>query len=249
MSYCFPNALGLRHHSSPTLKRTVVSHLRLLYTQLIHAEVSSIYPERELAYLALVSSKDADDGAKEGVLGRELSSGSTDATLVDEPGPLAPPASDQQPQTGSVTPPTQLQKAESASSILGKRHYTESGDFTRAPLAGRDPNRDTSPSLPPRAQTMPIPETDKETSRPRRRTLTQDMQSDSIAVFGPEPAPAPNGDLTEETAERSDEPSGNDRKAAGQPPPLPPRKRPQQPAPQSSYMMFGAIDRNFWVLV
>jgi ubiquitin carboxyl-terminal hydrolase 25/28 len=248
----------------------VVSHLRLLYTQLIHAEVPAIYPERELAYLALVSSKDADEAARESGGGLGLSSTSTDATLVDEPAPLAQsPAEEPSATAAAVTASSRsLSKTStSSSSVLGKRHFTESGDghmdvddasATRPPLAGRDLNRqdkslddgDTaavSSSTPVCAQTMPIPDSEKEPpSRPRRRTVTQTLmqtESDVITTATGSESQENKGDNKAIVADvQSSEPSDN-QKAGQPPPPLPPRRRPSETAPQSSYMMFGT--RNF----
>jgi hypothetical protein len=263
----FLNRMAQRSLSSLT---AVVSHLHLLYTQLIHAEVPAIYPERELAYLALVSSKDADEAAKEGGGSVGMLCANTDATLVDEPLILASPScGDGNPNdsTALISPSGALSKTSTSPSVLGKRNFAERGDghmdvddllATRPPLAGRDPNRqdvskdDGDPAVssrPLRAQTTPVPDSERESiSRPRRRTVTQALlqsESDNVPL-----SPGSQQDEGEDKAPSAEEDAGRkllvqtsvspEKPKPNQPPPLPPRQRPPEPVPQPSYMMFGA---------
>lgn len=88
---------------------------------MIHSRTTAVTPERDLAYLALVSSREDETAQADAEPSTTLaSSNSTDATLVDEPGFIGP---------ALRTMPVEVEtpNAPSPSSVLGKRK-SESGD-------------------------------------------------------------------------------------------------------------------------
>ncbi|CAH7670145.1 ubiquitin carboxyl-terminal hydrolase [Phakopsora pachyrhizi] len=105
--------VGGRVVSVPEILRSkqFASKLQGLFYEMIHTPLSAVTPERELAFLALVLSKDESPTVLPS--NNQDSSASTDATLVDERPSFIGPAYN----TATSSPPTVVP----SSTVLGKR--------------------------------------------------------------------------------------------------------------------------------
>ncbi|KAI9610046.1 hypothetical protein H4Q26_007040 [Puccinia striiformis f. sp. tritici PST-130] len=103
------------------------SQLQGLFREMISTRSSAVTPERELAFLALVLSKDESpinvSNGTENSNGNHNSSASTDATLVDEQPVILGPIYNPSPPS----PSTNLISTASSSTVLGKRKSESSG--------------------------------------------------------------------------------------------------------------------------
>lgn len=116
------------------LLATVIAHLSTLYNNLIHAADSSIRPEKELAYLALVTSQDEQEEQQQQSPG--------DAQQL----PSIPEAStSQQP----VTSPMEIDGAGSAEHVVNK-------PLVQEPAALADGDTDMAQPDPPQAESQPM---------------------------------------------------------------------------------------------
>ncbi|WAR55733.1 hypothetical protein PtB15_6B476 [Puccinia triticina] len=200
------------------------SQLRGLFQEMISTPLSAVTPERELAFLALVLSKDESPmsvAATTTTNANHNSSASTDATLVDDqPVVLGP--------TFNATPSPPVHVASAGSStVLGKRKSESSGSDD-GHSTGRTPMEVDSVA----AAAAAVP-AEKELVGPIQ-DLAMAASSPQVPVDEPEPPPPAKTaipvviDLTDES---------------NPPPPLPPRpncsNRSVAAIESGSHMMFG----------
>lgn len=224
------------------MSHPVVVQLSGLFSNMIYAPSAAVTPERELAYLALVSSRaEEDDEAAHGgavstqnepgsSLGASALSSGTDATLVDEPGPIAspvdmdetsqPPALDATAaQTGTSNQPAVM------SSPLG------SGAFVAAESTAVDP----ATSEPPASVAVT-----RETSE---GPVESTALSSTVLPDGAEHGAALEPEDVVMASTEESEPKSRAIAPGTNPPPLPPRPKlpaANAPARQNSLMQFGA---------
>ncbi|PLW54729.1 hypothetical protein PCANC_03669 [Puccinia coronata f. sp. avenae] len=200
------------------------SQLQALFREMISTPLSAVTPERELAFLALVLSKDESpmNAPAATTNANHNSSASTDATLVDEqPVMLAPAAN----ATPSPSPPAHIASAGS-STVLGKRKSESSGSDDGHSTGRNQMDVDSA---------HPLAATDKEPAAPVKDLVMADA-SPAVPSSDPEPAASKAGsapfviDLTDDSAHPP------------APPPLPPRpnrSRSMAAIESGSHMMFG----------
>jgi ubiquitin carboxyl-terminal hydrolase 25/28 len=191
---------------------------------MISTPLSAVTPERELAFLALVLSKDESpmNAPAATTNANHNSSASTDATLVDEqPVMLAPAAN----ATPSPSPPAHIASAGS-STVLGKRKSESSGSDDGHSTGRNQMDVDSA---------HPLAATDKEPAAPVKDLVMADA-SPAVPSSDPEPAASKAAsapfviDLTDDSAHPP------------APPPLPPRpnrSRSMAAIESGSHMMFG----------
>lgn len=183
------------------------------------SQENAVRPEKELAYLALVTA--ADEVNKDPP--SDMPSGGTDSTLVnDEPMELDNDLTQTTPEAGK--------------SVLGKRS-TEERDLPEAPVTQAVGDENTSTDTPTSAPTSkPVPLSPSENQRqikPLRAASHNGVQSPS-AVEQPAPLELETAGGTAESAVVIDSEMAPD--IGPMPPPLPPR---QHRPSMTSDMMFG----------
>ncbi|MBW0461494.1 hypothetical protein O181_001209 [Austropuccinia psidii MF-1] len=114
--------VGGRIVSTPEIIRSkqFASQLQGLFHEMIHTPLSAVTPERELAFLALVLSKDESPSVLP-LSNNHDSSASTDATLVDERLVMIGPVFNPLPSSPVIT------HSAASSTVLGKRKSESSG--------------------------------------------------------------------------------------------------------------------------
>lgn len=148
--WVLPRILALGTFTKPWITLSVAILLQGLFSQLIHSHTSAVTPETELAYLALVPSKEEPAPKVESA-----------AIIVDAHPPAMDVSSAESPALSSS------ERDKSPASVLGKRTsehldgdstlaeidldpmVIDSQQSTRSPLGERDPNKAdvTSPSV------------------------------------------------------------------------------------------------------
>lgn len=200
----------------------VASQLQGLFREMISTPLSAVTPERELAFLALVLSKDESPMSVPTTTtnANHNSSASTDATLVDDQPVILGPTFHATP-----SPPANVASAGS-STVLGKRKSESSGS---------DDGHSTSRNLMD-VDSVPIATADKELIGPTK-DLAMAGSSPILPASEPDPPPPPKAtapliiDLTDD--------SNN---PPPPPPPLPPRPNRSKSVTaieSGSHMMFG----------
>ncbi|CAH7683133.1 ubiquitin carboxyl-terminal hydrolase, partial [Phakopsora pachyrhizi] len=214
--------VGGRVVSVPEILRSkqFASKLQGLFYEMIHTPLSAVTPERELAFLALVLSKDESPTVLPS--NNQDSSASTDATLVDERPSFIGPAYN----TATSSPPTVVP----SSTVLGKRksESISSDDGNHALKSSTEPKTELADvkkqaALEGEAEHGMIDDEDVKMAIDSKPTLAENRVEDSQ----PEVLKSMVIDLTEE-------PTG--------PPPLPPRpakNRSLAVTDSGSHMMFG----------
>ncbi|KPV77985.1 uncharacterized protein RHOBADRAFT_50509 [Rhodotorula graminis WP1] len=132
--------VGGRLVSLAEVKRSkrFVALLQNLYQQLIHSSISAVTPETELAYLALVPSREEAEAA---------TAPAATATLTEEPEPLVLADSDK-----PAEPSASTGVRSPSSSVLGKRKVGEEGAASPPSMSGMQLDSQQSPlSSPPLA--------------------------------------------------------------------------------------------------
>ncbi|KAA1097497.1 ubiquitin-specific protease ubp2 [Puccinia graminis f. sp. tritici] len=197
------------------------SQLQGLFREMISTPLSAVTPERELAFLALVLSKDESPMSVPTTTtnANHNSSASTDATLVDDQPVILGPTFNATP-----SPPANVASAGS-STVLGKRKSESSGS---------DDGHSTSRNLMD-VDSVPPATADKELIGPTK-DLAMAGSSPILPTSEPDPPPPPKAtapliiDLTDD----SNNPPP--------PPPLPPRPNRSKSVTaieSGSHMMFG----------
>lgn len=195
----------------------VASQLQGLFREMISTPLSAVTPERELAFLALVLSKDESpiNVPATTTNANHNSSASTDATLVDDQPLLLGPTYNPTP-----SPPAHVASGGS-STVLGKRKSESSGSDDGHSTGHNQMDLDTATTH----------TSDKAPVEPTKDLVMADK---SPAVSSSQPGPAPKAaspfviDLTDDSF--------------NPPPPLPPRpnrRRSLAAIESGSHMMFG----------
>ncbi|BGP36249.1 ubiquitin-specific protease ubp2 [Rhodotorula kratochvilovae] len=240
--------VGGRLVSLAEVKRSkrFVALLQTLYQQLIHAPVSAVTPETELAYLALVPSKEEADAA--------AAAPAAAAQLTEEPEPLESAA--------PATAKPDIARSPTSSSVLGKRKNGSDGATTveapTSPAAASQMQLDSqaaplsSPSLAaggarlaglslsPSAdvgEDAEMADGDAEGDARRvKRGKSEEERSGASSATEVQRSPASDAEegvaaAEEEEAMSLDVPPEED-EGADAPPPLPPRRTPLAPSPE-----------------
>lgn len=203
----------------------VVVLLKTLFEQLIHAPVSAVTPETELAYLALVPSREEAEAAAEPILAGP-SSAEPDAIQTDSPASAAsapPPV---------ASPAESSEMVKSPSSVLGKRkNDDEEDEVMQTELQ--------SPTLSRSNQVLG----ERDMNRPTGSVVAADDSAQTPSDGAEDDAEQPRIKRGRSLENREQDPQPSQQA----PPPLPPR--PALPAPDtkrqelerqvSSYMSFG----------
>ena len=234
---------------------TVTDYLAGLFGSLEFSDTSSISPDLELAYLALVTSKDEEADGPTATPVNAGTSDDTDATLVDEAVP--PPAPTNSPLPISTATDVELEPA-AARTVLGKR---TSEDRDLMDVDSRPESR-SSTTIPEEVDTAmegsdhssqpsasPVPSPVVSPLSPGRKTLRQDStlsasRSARAMTIEPEAVHPSAREAQVETVTEPNLPIGPVALPPGAPtkPPLPPR--PVTKASADGPMMFGESSNN-----
>ncbi|GAA5891905.1 hypothetical protein JCM8208_002930 [Rhodotorula glutinis] len=263
--------VGGRLVSLAEVKRSkrFVALLQNLYNQLIHSSISAVTPETELAYLALVPSREEAEAA---------TAPAATATLTEEPEPLVVVDTD---KPADSTASHGVRSPSSSSSVLGKRKVGEEGAASPPSTSGMQLDSQQTPlssptlasggaaiaglSLPPLAgpavsaaedaDMADAPSPAGEVPRRSKRGKSEEERSGASSVTEKQGESPTDGEADEPM---SLDPQSTEGDPGQAPPPLPPR-RTDAPSPEpplvnggpsgdkqkelerqvSSYMAFG----------
>ncbi|GAA5846834.1 hypothetical protein JCM9279_004459 [Rhodotorula babjevae] len=236
--------VGGRLVSLAEVKRSkrFVALLQNLYQQLIHAPISAVTPETELAYLALVPSREEAEAS---------TAPAATATLTEEPEPLVVTGSDKPVDSAASNG---VRSPSSSASVLGKRKVGEEGAASPPSMSGMQLDSQQTPlsspslasggaamaslSLPPASLSSAGPTEDADMVdarapddgqvRRRKRGKSEEERSGASSVTEQQDE-LPGGAEADEPM--LVDPQASEGEAGQVPPPLPPR-RTDAPSPE-----------------